>query len=319
MFRRLQRATPASTNARLAKLAASRYYIPEMAPLLLPAAERLGRHALVRRGARSLWYPTRRGHIHYYDVPGLGNLPTVVLLHGLGTAATAFAGLLGGLRPHFRRLVAPDHLGHGFSSGPERALTPDHVLDATSEALLGILTEPALLVGNSMGGALALKFALAHPDKVRGLLLVSPAGAPFADTEWQELRDVFELTSRRDAMRLFHRIYRHPPWLLRLMAHEMTEHFRRPAVRSLLAGSATSALVTPAELQTLAMPVMLLWGRADGLLPRTQLAYFRENLPHARIEEPQFGHSPHLDATLALRDYVVGFAESVTTPNGSGA
>src|SRR5690606_34737526 len=178
------------------------------------------------------------------------------------------------------------------------------------------LSEPALLVGNSMGGAIALKFALAHPDKVSGLLLVSPAGAPFADTEWQELREVFEITSRRDAMRLFHRIYRRPPWLLRLMAHEMTEHFRRPAVRSLLAGSATSALVTPAELQTLAMPVMVLWGRSDGLLPRTQLAYFREHLPQARIEEPRFGHSPHLDATLVLRDYVVSFAQSVT---GSGS
>jgi pimeloyl-ACP methyl ester carboxylesterase len=285
-----------------------------MRPVLLSAAETWGRHALTKSGARSAWFPSRRGHIHYYDIAGGGALHTVALLHGLGTSATAFAPLLKRLNPHFGRLLAPDHLGHGFSSGQQRSLTPDDVLEATIEVLSRTLHEPALLVGNSMGGAIALKFALRYPEKVSGLLLVSPAGAPFSESEWQELVSAFDITSRGQAMQLFHRIYQRPPWGLQLLAHEMPAHFQRPATRALLESAATSADVTPGDLQQLETPLLLLWGRSDRLLPRSQLAYFRTHLsPRALVEEPaEFGHSPHLDATRLLADYIVRFAQSVS-------
>lgn len=288
--------------------------VQNMRPLLLPAAEHFGRRALTRLGARSSWLPTRHGHVHYYDIAGMGKLPTAVLLHGLGTTATAFAPLIQRLSPHFRHVIAPDHLGHGFSSGRERALSPQEVLEATTETLLRTIDEPALVVGNSMGGAVALKFALQHPTHVRGLLLVSPAGAPFTEEQWQEIRETFDLNSRRQAMQLFHRIYHRPPWVLRLLAHELPAHFHRPAVQSLLASAAVSTHVAPDELRALKAPILLLWGTSDRLLPRSQLSYFRQHLPpQARIEEPaRFGHSPHLDASDAVGDYVVRFAQSLT-------
>lgn len=280
-------------------------------------AQELARAALVRRGVRSRWYPTRRGHIHYYDAPGGGDLPPSVLLHGLGTSATAFAPLLGLLRPHFRRLLVPDHLGHGFSAHHHQAITPDDLLAATTEVLRGSLDSPAILVGNSMGGALALRFAAEYPDRVLGLLLVSPAGAPFTPTEWAELVSAFSIESRRDAWSLFHRIYHRPPRALSLFAHELGAHFSEPAVRALLA-SATNSGVTTQQLRELKMPVRLLWGASERLLPASQLAYFERHLPaHAEIERPpDFGHSPHVDAPRALAEEVLRFARTISESRG---
>lgn len=286
-----------------------------MCPVLLPTLEDLGRRALVRRGARSVWYPTTHGLLHCYDVQGHGTLPDVVLLHGLATSATSFAPLLHQLKPHFGRVVAPDHLGHGFSGGRQRALGAEEVRGATTEVLLRCIGEPAILVGNSMGGALAVDFAMHHPDRVRGLVLVSPAGAPFSEPEWQELRAAFDVVGRGGAMNFFHRIYRRPPWVLKLIAHELPAHFRRPALRALLGGSAPGATSSPVGLAGLRMPVLVLWGAADRLLPPSHLEYFRKHLPaHARFEQPpDFGHSPHLDSTRALADYIVRFGRLVAS------
>lgn len=299
----------------LVALGMRRCYTRGMPPLVLSAAENLGRFALKQRGARSLWQPTARGYLHYYELRGKGSLPPLVLLHGLGTAATAFAPLLAHLRPHISRVLAPDHLGHGFSGGHHEALTPDDVIHATSEALLSSLDEPAILIGNSMGGALALKFAASHPDKVRGLVLVSPAGAPFEASDWNGLTQAFDIRCRAQASALFARVYHSPPWFLPLVAHEISDHFGRPAMRSLLASPSTSALVTPDELASLRVPILLLWGRSDNLLPRQHLDYFRRHLPsRAQVEEPEaFGHSPHLDASKPLADYIVRFGREVAT------
>lgn len=288
-------------------------YVQSVRPLLLSAAEHLGRRALLRRGAVSAWFPTRYGHVHCYRVQGHGGLPPVVLLHGLGTAATAFAPLIAHLRPHVRELTAPDSLGHGFSSAHQRALSPSEVLGATCDVLCRTIDEPVVLVGNSMGGALALKFAVQYPEKVRGMVLVSPAGAPFDGSDWQTLTRTFEVHSRAEARQLLTRIYPKPPWFLSLVAHEMPAHLSSPALRALLTSPPSSADVPAEELASIAAPLLLLWGARDRLLPRAHLEYFRRHLPsHAVIEEPSaFGHSPHLDAPRALAERIVRFARTL--------
>ena len=111
-----------------------------------------------------------------YVAEGSGTLPTTVLLHGLGSAATPFGPLLGRMRKHVRRIVAPDYPGHGFSENAAR-LTPEALFGSVTHALDALVDEPALVVGNSLGGAVALNYTISNPGKVRALVLVSPAGA----------------------------------------------------------------------------------------------------------------------------------------------
>ena len=136
-------------------------------------------------------------------------LPTVVMLHGLGAGGASFGPMVTALRPHVRRVILPELPGHGFSAHPEDGgdITADLLLDAISDALDGLLDEPAIVLGNSLGGAVALGYALRRPERVRGLMLVSPAGAKMEADEWRELVSAFDLTTTAEARRFLERVY----------------------------------------------------------------------------------------------------------------
>jgi pimeloyl-ACP methyl ester carboxylesterase len=284
-----------------------------MRPILLPLAQRVGRRVLLRNGADSRWLMTTFGRMHCYDVRGVGELPTVVLLHGLGADATPFGPLMLRLERHARRVITPDHLGHGFSAGRSSELSAESLLGATTQTLDRLLTEPAIVVGNSLGGAVAVRYALQRPEKVRALVLVSPAGAHCNEEEWKELKRVFEMSSRADASAFFRRLHKRPPWFLSLFAHELPAAMASPPVRSFLRDACNETALSPEELGRLSMPVLLVWGEAEGLLPPSHLAYFERHLPRGTvIERPRgFGHSPHIDSPEALAALIVRFGRSL--------
>lgn len=101
-----------------------------------------------------------------------GNGPPIVLLHGLPTSCFLWRDVIAPLRASYR-LVAPDLLGLGDTSGP---LESDHGLRAQALLVEGLLDrlgmEEVLLVGHDVGGAMAQWLALERPRRVRGLVLV---------------------------------------------------------------------------------------------------------------------------------------------------
>jgi len=282
-------------------------------PVLLPIAERLGRAILQRRGIATSHVTTPLGRLHTYDAPGRGDLPTTVLLHGLGSAATPFGQVFAHLHRHVRRLVAPDYPGHGFSlHGTAERLTPRLLFESVAMALDSTVTEPAIVIGNSLGGALALRYALDRPNRVRALVLVSPAGARSTEEEWTALKAAFDIRSRAHARAFLRRLYHRPPWFTELLAHELPETISRRAVRELLESASNDDAPEPDALSSLQMPILLVWGRSERLLPETHFEYFSRHLPrHAVIERPEgFGHCPHFDAPRVLARRIVTFART---------
>lgn len=281
---------------------------------LLAALAHGARFVLNRTGFQSRSVPTAIGALHAYDAQGTGPLPTIVLLHGLGSAATSFAPLLTRMRPHVRRLVALDLPGHGFSQEPSQQLTPQALFGAVCEALDALVDEPMILVGGSLGGALALRYAVERPQRLVGLALLSPAAARTSASEWEVLRDAFKIESSSDARRLLGRLYHRPPWYLPAFAAGVRDVLKGNVVRDVIDTATLDDLPAARDLPRLAMPILLLWGQSERLLPPSSLAYFRQHLPpHAVIEEPAgFGHCPHLDDPTRLASRLLEFARTTS-------
>ena len=94
---------------------------------------------------------------------------------------------------------------------------------------------------------------------------------------------------------------------------------KRPAIRDVVGAATLDDLPAPESLGALAMPILLLWGQSERLLPASSLAYLRRHLPgHAIIEEPAgFGHCPHFDDPARLATRLVEFANSATVSGRS--
>ena len=159
----------------------------------MPAlTDRLARTSLVLQGYRSRTIPTSVGEVHVLEADGRGKLPTLVLLHGFSSAGVHYFPLLHSLRRRFRRIVLPDLPAHGFSGSPRGGVRGETLLDGLTEALDAVLDEPVILFGNSLGGIAAIRYALARPARVRGLILCSPTGAAMSAEGLPEVRFTFD-------------------------------------------------------------------------------------------------------------------------------
>lgn len=281
--------------------------------MLLETAQHLSKTWLNWRGLKSRWLKTKTGPLHYYEGNGKGKLPPLVLLHGISSNASVFSLCLQQLKPHLKQVLAPDAPGHGFSPAPRPHSNLERSYEALCEFLDNKLKEPLVLAGNSLGGGFALRYGLDRPEKIKALILISPAGAPMEAAELKNFLASFPTQSAAQAMAFLRRLYWKPPAYLPLIAQEVHKLFTSPAIQALLHSITPQHYIKPEELASLKMPLLLLWGRADGVMPHSHLGYFKEHLPkHAVIEEPQdFGHCPHLDNAGKLSERILAFARQI--------
>lgn len=219
-----------------------------------------------------------------------------------------YVPLLFRLLRHVRRIVLPDLPGHGFS--PRANSTDARTLQvALTEALDQVLDEPAWLFGNSLGGYSAIRYALARPRMVRGLLLASPAGAAMEPAELASIRDLFRLTRHGDALRFIDRLFAKPRRFRHLYALGLRRQFRKTDIEAIFDAATSETLISAEELGALTMPLLLIWGRAERILPARSLAFFRAHLPpHVEIHEPaNWGHAPFLDDVVGLARRLLTF------------
>ena len=114
------------------------------------------------------------GPVYYLDLPGPSTGPTFVLVHGLGGSHANWLALAPSLANH-GRVLALDLPGFGLSPLAGRKATMSSSRAIIARFINDVAGEPAVLIGNSMGGALSIAQAVADPDSVRGLVLIAPA------------------------------------------------------------------------------------------------------------------------------------------------
>ena len=218
--------------------------------------------------------------------------PAVLLLHGFGSSLQtwdAWAPVLA--RDH--RVIAIDLPGSGLSPPDPSGDYRDTRTVALLNALLDTLKVQRIsLVGNSIGGRMAWRFAAAHPDRVDKLVLVSPDGfaspgfeygkAPEVPSVMKAMRYVMPMMLVRQSLAP---AYADPAALTddRLVRYD--DLLRAPGGRdALLARMAQTVLVDPAPLlRQIRAPTLLVWGNRDALIPIANAADYLRSLPDARL------------------------------------
>jgi 4,5:9,10-diseco-3-hydroxy-5,9,17-trioxoandrosta-1(10),2-diene-4-oate hydrolase len=252
-------------------------------------AESTSRYAQVRPDLR----------LHYHEA-GVGNGPTIVLLHGGGPGASSwsnFARNIPVLAEHFH-VIAVDQPGYGRSDKPTEH--PQYFVHSAS-ALKDLLdhleiTTRVHLLGNSLGGGAAVRFALDYPDRAGKLILMGPGGLStnlFAPdpTEGVKLLSKFNYEPTRQNLEAFLRIMVFDQSLI--TDELIDERFASASTPEALAATrAMGKSFASADFEKgmlwrdaykLRQPVLLIWGREDRVNPLDGALVATKVIPRAQL------------------------------------
>ena len=255
----------------------------------------------------------------YYEVCGSG--PALVFAHGLGGNYLSWWQQV----PHFRdryTCVAFSHRGFAPSSAPPGGPDPaDYVGDLT--ALIDHLgARDVRIVAQSMGGWTALEYALAHPEKVRALVMASTAGpiarvpSLFADPEQ------LPAWARRAtaAAKELHAANIHGAGGERLAREQPAAHFLYQEIDALsgvdkvkLRQKLHDSMTRPADaLRTLNVPTLWLTGDEDIVYPPFLSDVLARLMPNARVAQVrEAGHSVYFERPADFNRLVNEFLEAI--------
>lgn len=279
----------------------------------MKSAEHFTRTILRIRGYRSHYIETTAGKVHYMCKKGKGELPPVVLLHGLGSTGAHYGPLLRHLLKHVAKVIIIDFPGHGFSRNAKVHLDAKLFRLSVEEALDAIIKERVILYGNSLGGLAALRYALIKPEFVHSLVLCSPGGAPMSNTEKEALFSLFRPTSHEACLEFVDRLFARRYRTRHLFGLGVRFALRDETVQTLLHSIDEEVMFTPEEVSTLCVPTLCVWGKSDGILPWTGAQFFEKYLPKSQVEfsNPEdFGHSPHLEFPRRVATQIIRFVQA---------
>jgi pimeloyl-ACP methyl ester carboxylesterase len=248
--------------------------------------------------------------LHYRD-EGNPNGPVLLLVHGYGASAAdwdAWAARLG----DGYRLIALDLPGHGLTETPKgyQASTDGfvQVVDALATALA---LPPFVIGGNSMGGGVAWNYALAHPERTRGLILVDAVGWPRdakADQGDGQGALLFKLLANPISRELIKNLDNRALTRQGLesalidkslatpaLVNRYTDFSRAPGHRDILLkiDQAPHNVATPERLAAIHVPTLILFGEEDHLIPAADGRKFAAAIPGSTlILYPGVGHVP---------------------------
>jgi pimeloyl-ACP methyl ester carboxylesterase len=278
---------------------------------LLLSVNKALRHVLIARGVQSTLKVLGGHRVHTYFVKGEGKGPPVVLLHGLGGSANGFYKTFFLLAKEFSQVWAPDLPGNGFSPLPsEGALKLEEQVKLLVAFFDEVVKQKVFLVGNSLGGAMALFAAHHAPDRLAALAVVSPAGARVSEGRMKGLVASFDVTTTEQARALTRKLFHSAPLSLLLFSSQLKGMYGSAAVRSAIAEVKPGDVVTEQMLGNLKMPTLLVWGKSEKLLPYESIDYFRAWLPKGAevCEVEGFGHIPQMEKPKELVALLVDFA-----------
>ncbi|MFC6238908.1 alpha/beta fold hydrolase [Longivirga aurantiaca] len=247
-----------------------------------------------------------------------GSGDPVVLLHGSGPGVTAYANWRLTIPVLSQQLAvyAPDLVGFGFTERPDGV---DYSMDTWVGQVVGFLDALGLgkvaLVGNSFGGALALRVAARHPDRVSRLVLMGSVGVPFEITDG--LDRVWGYEPSLESMRELLGIFAHSRELVTdELAQVRYEASIQPGFQESFSAMFPAprqrwvdAMVTPDdEIARLPQPTLVVHGREDQVIPLSNALHLLDVVPDVRLHVfGRCGHWTQIEHAAAFSRLVLDF------------
>lgn len=278
----------------------------------------------------------KQARMAYMDVKPAGrpNVPTVLLFHGKNFNGYYWKTVIERLAKEGFRVVAPDQIGWGKSSKPNVHYS-FHLLASNNKTLLDRLgVKKAIVVGHSMGGMLATRFALMHPEMVSKLVLENPIGLEDYRTfvPYQPFDEALKIERAQTlaSMRQYQKTY-YPEWKpeYEQYVQAQAESLIRPDFnQTAIAGALTSLMIyeqpVAYEFANLRVPTLLVIGQEDrtivgknrvpkaivdnfGQYPELGRKTNREIPGSKLVELPGVGHIPHIQTPDRFMDVLLDF------------
>lgn len=276
----------------------------------------------------------------YMDVqPSTPNGKNVMLLHGKNFNGSYWKTTIEALSKKGYRVIVPDQIGFGKSSKPRHFQYSFQQLAQNTKALLDNLgIEHIAVLGHSMGGMLATRFALMYPETTEKLILENPIGledwkvkVPYKNVEWWYQR---ELSMNYDKLRAYQQEsyydgkwkHDYDPMVNVLAGWTLSPDYPRIAWNNALTYDMIFTQPVVYEFKNIQVPTLLIIGTRDRTavgkplvseeVRKTMGRYdqlgkeTRDKIPHAKLVEiPNIGHLPHIEAFDQFINALVPFLE----------
>jgi pyruvate dehydrogenase E2 component (dihydrolipoamide acetyltransferase) len=245
-------------------------------------------------------------NLQYLEV---GEGPPLILLHGFGGDINIWIFNQEALSEAGRTVYALDLPGHGGSSKD----VGEGDLDSLVEVLRGFMDEMGIekahLVGHSMGGAVAGSLALGHPDRVASVVLIASAGLG-EEINGDYIEGFIAANRRKEMKRVLGLLFSDPDLVTRQLVNDELRFKRMDGVDEALRALADHMFPDGSQadvfdLSDLEVPVLVIWGQDDRIIPVSQA----ENLPESvRIETlEETGHMPQMESAGRTNRLIEGF------------
>lgn len=247
-----------------------------------------------------------------------GEGPAVVFIHGSGPGASGssnFRENIGAFVDAGYRVILPDLIGYGASSKPEGI---DYTLQLFTDTLYDALQQHGVkqsaLVGNSLGGGIAIQMTLDHPALATSFIFMAPGciqeqASYFTMPGIAKMKSSFgsDEFSKEDQKRLICNLV-HPNFAPKISDELVAERF---AVAKTQPKDVLARMITPnlgPQLGKLKQPIFVMWGLNDEFCPESGARLFLDQCDNARcMTFTKTGHWVQLERTAEFNRYSIDF------------
>lgn len=247
--------------------------------------------------------------VHLRD-EGPKDAPAIVLLHGSNADLSTWQPWTEALRGDYR-VIRFDQIGHGLTGAAnDDDYSPDRFVESVELVADKLGLKQFVLAGNSMGGGIAMAYAMAHPDRLSGLVLVDAGGAPIRREGGGNLAFTLArnpvlgpVLSQMLPRAVIEKSLKQSVSVQSIVTSEMVDRYydmaRYPGNRAATRArfSIPYRTFTAEDVAKVQVPTLVMWGEEDALIPYDAANWYMQHLPKGTLANYRgIGHLPQEEA-----------------------